>query len=199
MFIVFEGIDGCGKSTQIRLLEEKLAAAGKDCLLTCEPTDSPFGKLLRDVLTHRIQADNRVLAPLFAADRMDHILRKDGLLAARDAGKTILCDRYYFSNYAYQSLSLPLSYVIGVNEPCADLLRPDITFFLDVPPEVSMRRISANREQTELFEKEELLRCIREQYFRAFDAVREKERIEVIDGTGTPEETARAVWEALKR
>lgn len=195
LFIVFEGIDGSGKSTQLQLLADRLEAAGHSCFLTREPTDSVFGKLLRDVLTRKVKADNRVLAPLFAADRMDHILREeDGLQAVLARGKVILCDRYYFSNYAYQSTSLPLSYVIAVNEPCAEMMRPDLTFFIDVSPKTAMERIRAGREQTELFEKEEILRATREQYRKAFEAVRERENVKIIDGDRTTSEIADEIF-----
>ena len=190
-FIVFEGIDGSGKSTQLQMLKDRLETAGIPCSETREPTDSVFGKLLRDVLTKKVKADNRVLAPLFAADRMDHILREEeGLLAVREKGNVILCDRYYFSNYAYQSTSLPLQYVISVNEPCAALMRPDLTFFIDVSPKTAMERINTNRGQTELFEKEEILEKTRNQYLSAFEAVKDTENVKIIDGSRSPQDIA---------
>ena len=101
-FIVFEGTDGSGKSTQMKLLAKYLKGKGIECLLTHEPTDSPFGGVLRACLTGRIETDERAIAALFAADRLDHITNPGiGIQQHLDAGITVLCDRYYFSTHAY--------------------------------------------------------------------------------------------------
>ena len=132
-FFALEGIDGSGKSTQLPLLARRLEALGRPCVQTREPTGGPMGTLLRQVLTGQVDCDSRVVAPLFVADRLDHLLRKgDGLLALVEGGTDVLCDRYYFSSYAYQSVDLPLEWVIEANRPCAHLLRPTATLFLDV-------------------------------------------------------------------
>ena len=73
-FFALEGIDGSGKTTQLKLLARRLEEAGVPCLTTCEPTSGPIGKLLRQVLTGQVACDSRVVAPLFAADRLDHLL-----------------------------------------------------------------------------------------------------------------------------
>ena len=81
-FFALEGIDGSGKSTQLALLAGALERAGYPCSTTCEPTGGPVGTLLRQVLTGQVTCDSRVVAPLFVADRLDHLLRPgDGLLA----------------------------------------------------------------------------------------------------------------------
>ena len=109
LFFALEGIDGSGKSTQLQLLAGRLEAAGIPCLTTREPTDGPIGQLLRQVLTRQLSCDSRVVAPLFAADRLDHILNAGtGVLQALERGITVLSDRYYFSSYAYQGVDLPL-------------------------------------------------------------------------------------------
>ena len=197
-FFALEGIDGSGKSTQLPLLARRLEALGRPCVQTREPTGGPMGALLRQVLTGQVTCDSRVVAPLFVADRLDHLLRKgDGLLALVEGGTDVLCDRYYFSSYAYQSVDLPLEWVIGANRPCADLLRPDATLFLDVDPELALERIVRGRNHTELFETRERLTRTREQYFRAFEAEKDRERILILPGDLPPEELSRAIWDRV--
>ncbi len=194
-FFALEGIDGSGKSTQLPLLARRLEEAGFPCLQTREPTDGPVGSLLRRVLTGQVTCDSRVAAPLFVADRLDHLLRpEDGLLAVLEGGTTVLCDRYLFSSYAYQSVDLSLDWVIGANRPCADLLRPDATLFLDVEPELALARIAQNRDHTELFETRERLTRTREQYFRAFEREQNRETVIILPGDLPPEELSRAIW-----
>ena len=197
-FFALEGIDGSGKSTQLPLLARRLEALGRPCVQTREPTGGPMGTLLRQVLTGQVDCDSRVVAPLFVADRLDHLLRKgDGLLALVEGGTDVLCDRYYFSSYAYQSVDLPLEWVIGANRPCADLLRPDATLFLDVDPELALERIARGRDHTELFETRERLTRTREQYFRAFEAEKDRERILILPGDLPPEELSQAIWDRV--
>ena len=95
-FIAFEGIDGSGKSTQIQLLNDKLKAEGIYCYTTMEPTDSPIGSLIRQILTGRIKTDNKAIAALFAADRLDHILNDDnGILTKILNGTTVITSRLH--------------------------------------------------------------------------------------------------------
>ena len=197
-FFALEGIDGSGKSTQLKLLAQRLEKEGFPCRTTCEPTDGPIGKLLRQVLTGQIKCDNRVVAPLFAADRLDHLLNGDsGLCAAVEHGITVLSDRYYFSSYAYQSVDLPLEWVVEINRPCAGLLRPTATLFIDVSPALALERITQNRPGTELFETMDRLTRTREQYFKAFALEQNRERIILIPGDQTIGQVAAAIWDAV--
>lgn len=197
-FFALEGIDGSGKSTQLNLLASRLEEAGVPCLTTREPTDGPIGQLLRQVLTRQVTCDSRVAAPLFAADRLDHILNaKTGILQALDRGITVLSDRYCFSSYAYQSVDLPLEQVLAINRPCVDLLRPTATLFIDVDPELALERIVQNRAGTELFETRDRLTRAREQYFRAFDLEREAEKVVIIPGDRNVEQVAQEIWRAV--
>lgn len=197
-FFALEGIDGSGKSTQLKLLARRLEQAGRPCLTTCEPTGRPMGKLLRQVLTGQVRCDSRVVAPLFVADRLDHLLNEEnGLCQAVENGLTVLTDRYYFSSYAYQSVDLPLEWVIEANRPCAQLLRPTATLFLDIEPELALERIAQNREGTELFETIERLTRTREQYFRSFEALKGEERVIILPGDQSVEAMAQAIWEQV--
>ena len=106
-FIVFEGIDGSGKTTQIQLLKNRLQQEGIECYSTREPTDSPIGSLIHQIMTGRVRSDNKVIAALFVADRLDHLLNPtDGILEKIGSGISVISDRYYFSSYAYHSIDM---------------------------------------------------------------------------------------------
>lgn len=197
-FLALEGIDGSGKTTQQRLLLERLSACQTPCCGTREPSDGPVGALVRQFLTGRIAADNRVIAGLFASDRLDHLLNEvNGVLRALESGVTVVTDRYYFSSYAYHSVDVEMDWVIETNRLSAELLRPDLTIFLDVPVERALERIRRGRDHVELYEEEHRLRAVRENYFRAFQRLRGAERVAVIDGDGDEAAIARRVWEAV--
>ena len=197
-FFALEGIDGSGKTTQLKLLARRLEEAGVPCLTTCEPTSGPIGKLLRQVLTGQVACDSRVVAPLFAADRLDHLLNGGGGLGrAVESGLTVLTDRYYFSSYAYQSVDFPLEWVVEVNRPSAQLLRPTATIFIDVSPELALERIAQNRERAELFETRDRLTRTREQYFKAFQLEKDRERVIIIPGDRAAEAVAGEIWAAV--
>lgn len=197
-FIAFEGIDGSGKSTQLEMLCTRLKNKNISFYETREPSGSPMGVLMREILKGNIKSDNRVIAPLFVADRLDHLLNEeDGLKAKIDGGENVICDRYYFSSYAYQGVDMDMDWVIDANSVCADILKPDVTVFIDVTPETAMARIVAGREGTELFETKERLTLVREKYFEAFDKLKDKENILIIDGNKTPEEISEEVWSKI--
>lgn len=197
-FFALEGIDGSGKTTQLKLLARRLEEAGIPCLTTCEPTSGPIGKLLRQVLTGQVVCDSRVVAPLFAADRLDHLLNGEGgLCRAVESGLTVLTDRYYFSSYAYQSVDFPLEWVVEVNRPSAQLLRPTATIFIDVSPELALERIAQNRERAELFETRDRLTRTREQYFKAFQLEKDREKVIIIPGDRAAEAVAGEIWAAV--
>lgn len=189
LFIAFEGIDGSGKSTQIDLLGKYLKKMGRDVFVTCEPSDFRVGKMIREYLRGEIKGDNRVIAALFVADRLEHILdENNGMLKKRNEGAVVLTDRYYFSSYAYQSVDMPMEWIINANSEAAKLMRPDVTIFLDISPEAAMDRIRNGREETELFENKERLRATRMKYFEAFERMKDSERVEIVDAQRSVEE-----------
>ncbi len=198
LFLAFEGIDGSGKSTQIRLLYKKLREQGMEVISTCEPTDRPIGTMIRQILTGKMQADSRVIAALFAADRLDHLLNeKEGIAAALKNGITVLTDRYYFSSYAYHSVDVPMEWVIAANEESAKICRPDLTIYIDIDAERAMDRITRNRSSRELFEKQSLLEQVRDNYFKAFKRFEGEERILIVDGNQSMEAIHEKIWEEI--
>jgi len=183
LFIALEGIDGSGKSTQVRLLADKLTALGHKVHVTCEPTTNRIGRMIRDVFTGRDSADQSVIAALFAADRLDHILNeKDGLLTMLQDGYTVISDRYYFSSYAYHSVYVPMDWVIQLNDYAQKLLQPDLNIYIDVAPKVAMDRINANRSSVEMYETLDNLKAVYDNYHTAFELMKDKEKIVSIDG-----------------
>ena len=199
-FIAVEGIDGSGKSTQIHILNERMKQAGICCYTTMEPTDSPIGSLIHQIMTGRVKADNRVIAALFAADRLDHLLNDvDGIVHKINEGTTVITDRYYFSSYAYHSVDMPMDWVIQANGPSSDILRPTVTVYLDISPDTALERIAQNRFHQELFEKKSRLVKVREKYLEAFEKLADVERVVVIDGSRSRQEIADDIWREVSR
>ena len=199
-FFAFEGIDGSGKSTQIRLLVEKLRQRGLPCYETREPTDGPVGSIVHQIMTGRIQADGRVISSLFASDRLDHLTNPvNGLCKEIDRGITVVTDRYYFSSYAYNGVDMPMDWVMECNRLSAELLRPTLHIFLDIPVSTAMARIAKNRLHTELYEKEERLTAVRANYFKVFEQLKDVEQVAVIDADADVDTVARRVWDAVQK
>jgi dTMP kinase len=198
LFIALEGIDGSGKSTQVQLLAKALEEAGHKVYATFEPTDSPIGKMIRDIFSGRMQADDKVIAALFVADRLDHLLNKEtGLLKKMEEGYTVITDRYYFSSYAYHAVHMPLQWVIDANALSAAMLRPDINIYIDIAPEESMARITRNRTTIELYETTENLRSVRTQYMAAFGLLKDAEEVFITDGHRPPGRVAADIKEKV--
>lgn len=197
--IVFEGIDGSGKSTQVQLLSKKLREQQVPFYATMEPTNSPVGSLIRQLLTGRMHADPKVIAALFTADRLDHLLNDvDGIVQMIEKGKTVIMDRYYFSSYAYQSVDVPMDWVIQANAISSGILRPKVNIFLDVNVDDALERITNNRHQTELFEEKTRLIQVRERYMEAFERLQDTENVVIVDGGQPPEDVAEKVWEIVR-
>ena len=198
-FVVFEGIDGSGKGTQIKKLKKRLESEGYPIFRTAEPSDSPIGSLIHQIMIGRIHTSNDVLASLFVADRLDHIQNDvNGLEKFLSRGINVISDRYYFSSFAYQSVDLPMEYIIRAHEPVMQKLRPDLTVFIDVDPDITMQRIEANRLTKELFEETDRLRETRSRYFEAFARLKEEENVVIVSGDRPPEEIAEEIWELTR-
>ena len=200
LFIAFEGIDGSGKSTQVKLLTVRLEEAGHKVYATFEPTGSPMGRIIRDMFNHRMEGDHRTIAALFVADRLNHLLESStGMLRKLEEGYTVITDRYYFSSYAYHGVHVDMDWVIQANSLSAGLLRPDLNIFIDISPEVSMERLKKSREAIEMYETYDNLNKVRAKYLEAFEQLKEVERICVVEGDRSPEAIAGEVWETVRR
>ena len=184
-FIVIEGIDGAGKTTQLKRLHRWMEAR-YDCSVhtTGEPTNRPIGRLLKDALQRRVELDGICHALLFAADRIDHV--KTEIESRIKRGIPVLCDRYFLSSFAYQWREMPgeLDWIESIN---ARAIHPHLTLLIDAPAEVCMERIRRARSDTELFEDLETLRAIRENYLELARRRKAMDRIVIIDGARTPD------------
>jgi dTMP kinase len=195
--IAVEGLDGSGKSTQVRLLGQRLGQS-RATYVTCEPTDGPIGLQIRMVLEHRVQVSAATLAALFAADRADHLGRaRTGIVAQLQRDVDVITDRYYLSSFAYQGMSVDWSWIEQMHAYC---VRPDLTCFVDVPVRVCLKRIEQGRGgKADLFENQETLTRARESHLAAIERLRQAgDRIEIIDGDAAPAIVHERIWKALQ-
>jgi dTMP kinase len=198
LFIVVEGVDGSGKTTQINLLLERFKQIKHPAMDTFEPTDGPVGSLLRNVLKRRIQADQYTIAGLFLADRLDHINNPvNGMKKYMDEGYTVICSRYYFSTYAFQSEYISPEWLVNCNALPKSQFKPDLIIYLNVHPEDSMTRIEEGRVETELYETKEKLTKAHLAYLEAFEKYGEDENIHIIDGSQSIQSISDKIWDLV--
>ncbi len=211
-FLVLEGLDGAGTTTQSQRLADWLRARGRRVHLTAEPSRGPVGSLVRQVLSRRLlgagqgRFDAAALARLFAADRLDHVASEVSPLLAR--GQDVVSDRFTLSSLAYQAAALaeagiragragPMRWVEELNR----LARaPDLTVFLDIEPEAALRRRRAASADPDLFEVTAFQRRVAREYRRALARARALgQRVAVVDGRPGAAEVAAAVAAAVRR
>lgn len=177
-FIVIEGIDGAGTTTQAKLLSEWITSRGSDCLLTSEPSQGPVGVLLRQILSGNLPVpDNDAIALLFAADRIDHLDRE--VHPALKAGSHVVSDRYYHSSFTYQSLQGDLEWIRELNSRAR---APDVTFILDLPADLAAQRRRRERSTEELYEQDATQQKL-EAAYRRLPSWMQDELIVLIDGS----------------
>lgn len=197
-FIVFEGIDGSGKSTQIELLVQRLKNQGINVVRTAEPTSSGLGGLIRDSLNGTTPRDPYELASMFLADRVSHNSSPIfGIQKLINQGTYVVCDRYYYSSFAYQGIDADLKWVMDINLNCPQILRPDVCIFLDIDPWQSSQRIGQSRAFLEVFENTEMLKRIRSRFFDVFELLQATENIKIIDAARSIDEISDDVFNAV--
>ena len=166
-FFVFEGIDGAGTTTQINLLRKRPDA--DRFVFTAEPSLSPSGKFLRQILSGEVSLDPRTTAFLFAADRNEHLYGNSsddcGIVPKCTDGKFVVSDRYLFSSLTYQSVTCGEELPQKLNE---DFPLPEILFFFDIDPEISLKRV-LSRGETEIYEKLDFQKATAERYKAVID------------------------------
>ena len=203
-FITFEGIEGCGKSTQIRLLARRLEGRGHRLTVTREPGGCPVADKIRGIL---LDAENRTMVPmaellLYAAARAQHV--REVVAPALDSGMTVLCDRFTDATIAYQGCGrgLDIGTIEDLNRLATAGIRPDLTLLLDCPPETGIGRALARINGTEgareeRFELESLRfhQRVREGYLDL--AGREPGRFIIIDASRSIVEMEEAIVAAV--
>ena len=197
-FIVLEGIDGAGTSTQIKKLVE---SAPEKYIATAEPTSGPTGKFLRQMLGGEFHVDERTNAYLFAADRCEHIFGKGGVKELCESGKVVVSDRYFFSSLAYQSVSCGLELPMLLNSPFP---LPEYLFYFDINPEVSLARVNARNEKKEIYENLEAQKKIAALYEKVIStyendaSLREEMKIIRVDATKSIDEISKIISLSLR-
>ena len=195
LFIVFDGMDGTGKTTQMRLLYERLTAAGIPAVLTAEPSTSPDGQALRRALSGKEPASQSRLAALFLLDRIGHNEEIERWLSE---GKTVISDRYYYASMAYQGQGDCFEWVARMNLNCPHIRRPDGCILLDMEPEDSMARIRAGRsaDELEIYETVAQQQKIRDRFRRVTEYLDGRDLILTVDAAGSMDEVSERIWEA---
>lgn len=191
MLITFEGIDCCGKSTQARMLAEHLEALGRKALLLREPGNTRLSEHIRTLLLNKefVEMNERTELLLFAASRAQ--LVAEVILPALESGQVVICDRFYDSTVAYQGYGrqLPLEDIMHINRIATQDQVPDMTFFVDVSPEVAFERCR-ERMANELDRMEKSGVRFYERVINGYMRIAQQDagRFYVVNGLQTPEE-----------
>jgi dTMP kinase len=203
-FVVIEGIDGAGTTTQVALLCERLKRGPRPVKATREPSDGPVGTLARQVLTGRIVLPGgrapgwATMALLFAADRMDHVESDIQPFLAK--GGVVVSDRYDASSLAYQSVSsgrggtATVEWIRSINKYA---LRPDLTIVLEVAPEIGAARREARGEAAQLYEQNEVQQALAA-FYRELAKHMPNDRVVLVDATGSIPEVGERVFSAYQ-
>jgi dTMP kinase len=149
MFVSFEGLDGCGKTTQARLLAEALTAEGVDVVLTREPGGTPLGEQVRELVLHGDHVAPWAEVALYAASRAQHVVQV--IRPALERGATVVCDRYLDTSVAYQGAGrgLGVDFVLDLNLRVVEGLLPDVTVLVEIDPETALARVGDKRDRIE--------------------------------------------------
>jgi dTMP kinase len=165
MFIVFEGIDGSGSSTQARLLAQNLKKQDYDIRLTAEPTDGEIGKLVRRRLRREFNCTPEALQLLFCADRIDHLLT-DVFHHSHYRRRIVIQERYFYSTLAFGMVQIEQSE--WLKAVCSIFPAPDLIFYSEISPEEAIKRIGARGNKEELFENLPTLKQVIKNYEQVF-------------------------------
>ncbi|MFC2168786.1 dTMP kinase, partial [Acidobacteriota bacterium] len=180
ILIVFEGIDGSGKSTQVQILKKILADKNLDVIIFREPSQSPWGQKIRENAAFSDSLTPQEELDLFVKDRKDNVQKNIKPALARN--KIVLLDRYYFSTIAYQGAKgIDVVKIRTLNEKF--VVRPDMVFILDVDAEKGLQRIQGRKNKDLLFERQDFLVDVRK-IFKSFQG----DNIFHIDSEKTPDE-----------
>jgi dTMP kinase len=205
LFISFEGTEGCGKSTQVELLAERLRALGHRVRVLREPGGTPIGEEIRHTLKHsKVNVTMTYETELLLMNASRAQLVRETIRPALAVGEIVLCDRFYDSTTAYQGYGrgLDLALVKSVIDFAIGDTRPDLTLLLHVPPEVSAERLQS-RQSTLPFVRdriEEGDRYFFERVAQGYEAIAaaEPNRVRVVSGTGTIDVVCENIWELVR-
>lgn len=185
-FICVEGLDGCGKTTQTKLLVRRLRRKRYDAIYTAEPSRGKIGKFIKRHCLHGEKRVSSIIeALLFAADRFEHV--EDVIVPAIGKGKIVVSDRYIYSSLAYQGAAgLDLEWIEKVNEHA---IHPDLAFFIDVKPEIVVKRLKPKKSVMENLQTQQKVREVYMKFVENGELVK-------IDGNGSVQEVAESILKA---
>ena len=187
LFITFEGIDGCGKSTQFQMLKEYLESKGVDFIVVREPGGTVIGEKIREILLNKKNDSMRPLTELLLFEAARAQITEEVIRPALEKGTCVLCDRFFDSTYAYQGYARKLGAekVLMLNDLATAGLEPDITFLIDIPVSVALERRGIRGEADDRMEA--LGTAFQEDVRKGYLEAAEKfSRIKVIDGKDEP-------------
>ncbi len=201
-FIVLEGIDGAGTTTQATLLDRYIR---KKCdvgvFQTFEPSSLYVGRYIRQILGRQVTKEDgsrysdRTIAALFLADRWVHT--ESEIVPALEQGRHVVCDRYYLSSFAYQSIhGQALDTLITMH---TGLISPDLTLFLDINAEVGAKRRAGRSGDPEIYEVDDFQRRVVEQYHAAIEKIKDREKIVVLNGEQSLLGVTRAIRQEVNK
>jgi dTMP kinase len=194
-FIVLEGLDGAGTTTQLKKLKAELERIGYNIYMTNEPTSQPIGKLVRSVLSGDFKTTPLALATLYSADREDHINNSEyGIIKQINDNKIVISDRYFYSSLAYQGVNCDFNKVVELNK---DFPHPQILIYIETPVEVCISRIESRGEKKEIFEKREFLTQVNDNYNKVIQNLPSDVNLVKIDGTLSIEEISAIMSEKV--
>lgn len=190
-FVVFEGIDGAGTSTQIEILKKNPLA--KNFFFTAEPSDGATGIFLRKILAGNAEVSPESTAYLFAADRAEHLWGKGGILEQSESGKIVVCDRYIFSSLAYQGATCGESLPKTINSPFP---LPEMLFFFGIGADDSISRIERRGQKREIYESHDMLAKTAERYKKIVSEYKSQNEMKIVelDATLSKERIAEQIW-----
>lgn len=189
-FLVLEGLDGSGTTTQTSLLAERVASMGISVRAEAEPTDGPVGQLIRRYLHSSDDVDSDTFALLYAADRNEHLNGPNGIVS-QATDRLVISDRYFLSSLAYQSVESGLDFVRALNDRFP---WPELTLFVDLPVERCLERLSS-RKALDRFETRERLDRVYSRYHEEVETyAKGGGRIEVVNGDAPEGEVFEALW-----
>jgi dTMP kinase len=198
IFVTFEGIEGCGKTTQANLLKDNLTAVGIDVVLTREPGGSPISEKIREIL---LDTNNFVMTPetellLFSAARHQHTYELINWNLQN--GTNVICDRYMDSTLAYQGMArnLDIDFVKRLNEFATSGLKPDITFILDIETEMSFYRMLQREKDRVELESLNFHRAVRKAFLKI---AKSDKRYILLDGTRTIVDLQKEIYDIVKQ
>jgi dTMP kinase len=195
-FLVLEGLDGAGTTTQCNLLYEKCLKENIPCFSTREPTGDTVGRFIRSILKGHFKVCPATMAHLFAADRNEHIYGPRGVLETAAEGSLVVSDRYFFSSLAYQTIDCDPSFIRALNSPFP---LPEFLIYLDVPPEICLARLE-ERKDREIYEYLEFQKNVYRNYLRIIEEyTKTPVKVLAVDGRLSPESIHEELWSFLKK